>query len=368
MIAVHPYSRRYYLQDSPNDAELDALRRSLEKTWESLKNTNNANKIPANSKDAAYDAADCLTKALDEKIRKNPYTPNVFSIQLLLPSLDISNGPNLYDEVAAADFCVDLSKAIHERRALDNWYSHMKKVTHPHNVVIFVRDDTTVKSIERLLGARGKLATITSKLTEISPPADESMSQFYDDFSDASSSRIFSSFATNAPSFHVTSLFADRDISAGPDMTSDVLNCIANQSISEDVIIIISPASPPEMIAVRKIIQDYGNQKIILLFNEKMDPWPRELRSCEVIYSILPLIAFPTDDSRLVQTRTVDATSTSRKMKLVLLRNVNDWVLFIDADEEGFQVAASISAQATEKKGPSMEWIAKQVKEFIKKL
>ena len=369
---IHTSSRRY-LQDSPNQADIDALRKSLEKTWESLQNTSNSSlNIPANSKDAAIDAADSLMRELEKKILKNPYTPHVFSIQLLLPSLDITNGPNMYDDVAAVDFCIELSKAIQEKKALDTWYNHKKDVVRPHNMAIFVRDDPMVKSIERVLVARGKLATDTSKKAEISHPTADTMTEFYDDFSDASSSRLFQSniqsSADETSSFRLTSLFGDQRISNGPDMTNDVVQVISNHNVNEDIILIICPVSPAEMIAVRKMIQDYGDQKIILLFNEKLDPWPLELRSCEVIYSILPLIASSTDESRLMQTRTADTANSSRKMKLVLMRKVEDWELFIDVDGEGFQLAAAISAQATDKKGPSMEWIAKQVKDFIKKL
>jgi len=383
--SVHP-SNRLYLQDSSNEADIDALRKSLEKTWNALKNTSTDTHIPANAIDAANDAADSLARSLDKKMLKNPYTANIFLIQLLLPSLDITSGKNVYDEVATADFCIELSKAIHEKKALGAWYNHKKDTTRSHNVAIFVRDDKVVKSIEKILMARGKLdSTSTFKNAHTTNPITDTTShstQIYDDFYDATSSQIFD---FNTPSLNIvpssrfpnitshatvrlTSLFGDQRISNGPDMTNDIVKVISNQRISEDIILIICPTTPSEMIAVRKLIQDYGNKKIILLFNEKLDPWPRELNSCEVIYSILPLTASSTDESRPLRMKIDASDAPVRTMKLVLMRKVEDWELFIDVDGEGFQKAGAVSAQYTDKKGPSMEWIATQVKEYIKKL
>ena len=389
---------------SSNDDNLDDMRRLLEASW----NSDTMGAVPTNPEAAADAAATSLRSAMNNG-------ESLFFVDLLLPSYDITQGSNIYDDVLAVEFCIALSKALEEKSC------------------ILVRDEKTRNTVGRVLEARQRnrlekdeeevmgddhdeddddddeeeeedepedfadldSATPSSTKAGATLPQTDDVDAFreqlmakWDDLDavsekpDKSKNPDVPPEAKNtskppaktaaelvAPGFYrLASLFGDTKISTGADMMDQVIKAVAanGQPIDdEDTIIILSAVQKDEMIAVRSLAAKYKGKKNIVLVNCQLDPIPRELIRANTVYSILPLVAKP-----VVSEQNFFGSGNPQEDKappkiVVLRRYPKDWEVFVDADGNGFELVDIAKASQVGKKGPPMEWIARCIKRHM---
>jgi len=442
---------------SSSSRQVHAMRRALEESW----NAATMGPVPTTPKSAASTAADSIVSALRDRREKNMmYTRRIFLLDLALPSFDVTSGPNVYDDVAAVEFCTELAKCLKTSGTLfwgddNNGNGLMDTEGNERNsrIAILVKDEVIVRNVGRVLDAReGKKSdledtnkrqsenssihllrqeedeTILSK-SETTDASDithrTQVVDYYDDFAEftgdgsgtimnslssselspestlsindfrqqldttwlgssestkrvASSSQRSdmnqSSLAVSQPrAYRLGSMLGDAQISSGPDMMNDVVKAVGmfampkEYSNDEDAIIILSPVSQSEMIAVRSLVGKYGNSKTIIIVNCRLDPLPRELLMAETVYSILPLLARRTVMEGNMFGVSNEKTNQAPSPKVVLLRRYpRDWELYVDIhDGNGFELVGEAPAKMVSMTGPSMEWIAGSVKKHI---
>ena len=156
------------------------------------------------------------------------------------------------------------------------------------------------------------------------------------------------------------------DIASGPDMARSVIKVVSEQGLptdEEETLIVLSAATPAELVATRALVQKYQATKRIILVNSKFDPMPRELREAQTAYSILPLLARPKDDASVTGSSNADATVTPKVV--VMRRFPRDWEIFVDVTGKGFELATRIPPNQVGQQGPSMPAIAQAVQRFL---
>jgi hypothetical protein len=391
------------------ESSLDAMRRLLEGSW----NADSMGSVPSSPQAAANEAGGSLLSAKDRGHR-------LFMVDILLPSYDITQGFNLYDEVEAVNFCVALSKVLKGKTC------------------IIVRDDKTVRTVSRVLDARERDAMPSLDVDDDDDEEDEEDDNeeskldssddkeeeiLFDDFAEigtigdsrigdssksdvadfrkqlmsdwesdeepsieestskeekqqkknpkakkpkTSSSPVSSSGA--ARQYRLTSMLGDASIPRGADMFEKVVQAVAANAQpkeDEEIIIILSAASEEELIGVRSLVGKYQQSKTIVLVNSKLQPTPRELIKAETVYSLLPLIARPTTSETNIFADSKPKEDETAPPKIVVLRRYpRDWEVFIDLGS-GFELAATAKPGEVGKSGPSKEWIAGCVKRHL---
>lgn len=161
-LGYQPRSFRRFMADDEN---IDNLRSLLEASW----NTETMGCVPTNAESASDAAASALLSALDQD-----QTP-IFFVDILLPQYDITHGTNLYDEVLAVEFCMELAKKLKGDKS-----------------EIIVRDSKVLNVVNRIFDAREGSSDSTAKVVQKSPEKsttprieDEGNDiDFYDDFAD----------------------------------------------------------------------------------------------------------------------------------------------------------------------------------------
>ena len=93
-------SHNFQIFSSSND-ELESMRRLLESSW----NSDAMGEVPSDVNAGANEAYSAILSASDRGI-------NIFFVDLLLPSYDVTQGSNLYDEVLSVEYCIALSTAF----------------------------------------------------------------------------------------------------------------------------------------------------------------------------------------------------------------------------------------------------------------
>ena len=150
-------------------------------------------------------------------------------------------------------------------------------------------------------------------------------------------------------------------------MLDDVVKAVqtnAQPSEDEETIIILSPISREEMVAVRSLVAKYEGKKKIILVNSHLEPIPRELRQAETVYSVLPLVAnIRKSGVNIFASQNAEEEALPPKV-VVMRRYPRDWEVYVDIGH-GFELAGSAPAGSVDKKGPSIEWIAGSVKRFL---
>ena len=106
--------------------DLDDMRNMLESSW----NVESMGQVPSTPESAAEEAASSIIEARNDGIG------NICFVDLLLPQYDIQQGPNLYDEVEAVDFCRLLTDCLHTQS------------------VIYVKDEKSLKEVSKVIDAR----------------------------------------------------------------------------------------------------------------------------------------------------------------------------------------------------------------------
>jgi hypothetical protein len=388
------------LKSSYDDNPLDDMRKLLESSW----NADTMGAVPTNPEIAAIEAATCIKSA-----RENGQS--LVSVNLLLPSYDVLQGPNVYDHVLAVEFCIALSHALEDQAC------------------ILVRDGKTFNSISRVLEARerdlrleeelaeddvdddidvglydgfassgsiGDDETIEStKQDEESSPAGADVDVFREQLmarwdgpttggkSDAATARPIrdstsrdltpeSNKKENTKTFclekmyRLASLFGDAIISRGPDMVNQAVKAVSVNALpteDEETIIILSAVQNEEVVAVRSLAAKYKATKNIILVNCQFEPLPRELARAITVYSVLPLVAKPVIMERNAFGKLVE---NQEPPKVVVMRRYpKEWEVYVDANGGGFELADIARASQVGKKGPPMEWIAACVKRHL---
>ncbi|CAJ1961275.1 unnamed protein product [Cylindrotheca closterium] len=125
---------------NPNDNEeagnqnggkyaLNAMRMILQQSWD----TETMGEIPADANVGAKEAFETIQRAHADGV-------SVCFVDLLLPAYDIKQGPELYDEVMAVEYCIALSEFL------------------DGNTEILVKDDKVRNTVSRILEVREKEA------------------------------------------------------------------------------------------------------------------------------------------------------------------------------------------------------------------
>ena len=410
----HQLTRRVVLSSSPSSdnsqqddgrTNVDAMRSLLESSW----NVGTMGEVPTSPESAAEAASQSITASLEAQPNKR-----LLQVDIRLPSFDIRQGPNIYDDIQSVEFCCQLAENL--RR---NSNGSIGKA------LILVRDGSAVRSAARILDVKErKRQDEESMLNEDTidradgVPVDEdgeedstdvesggddidafrkqlSLTWGDDDGKESSSeepeidpseaaaaanrarrgreqlkpSVNFNPEATkDGRSYRLASWFADETISTGADMFTDAIEAVDTHGTmltSEDVLILLSPVSREDTVAVRRLISRYGNTKTIVLVNSALNPEPKEAFLSIPAYSITPLIAKPMQSESNFMSQKENAQEESPTKIIVLRRFPDDWQCYIDIDGSGFELVDSAPANTVGKLGPANDWIAACVKRHM---
>ena len=410
----HQLSRRVVLSSSPSSdnsqqddgrTNVDAMRSLLESSW----NVGTMGEVPTSPESAAEAASQSITASLEAQ----PNT-RLLQVDIRLPSFDIRQGPNIYDDIQSVEFCCQLAENL--RR---NSNGSIGKA------LILVRDGSAVRSAARILDVKErKRQDEESMLNEDTidraddVPVDEdgeedstddesggddidafrkqlSLTWGDDEEKESSSeeSEIDPSEAAAAAnrarrgreqlkpsvnfnpeatkdgrSYRLASWFADETISTGADMFTDAIEAVDTHGTmltTEDVLLLLSPVSREDTVAVRRLISRYGNTKTIVLVNSALNPEPKEAFLSIPAYSITPLIAKPMQNESNFMSQKENAQEESPTKIIVMRRFPDDWQCYIDIDGSGFELVDSAPANTVGKLGPANDWIAACVKRHM---
>lgn len=334
------------IDNEGDNNNLDNLRRILETCW----NTDTMGIVPTSADSAAESASISLIEAFNCKDISN----NIFFVDILLPQYDVKQGSKIYDEILVIEFCIALSRRLNGK------------------CNIIVRDEKTLNTVSRIFtareglnvtaGSRIQTETVSTKqsnlsdnddVTTISENASVTNVEFYDDFAefgligdrgsfepiainismDNEESIIYSTEDNNEKesnlkiSYRLSSMLGNSKISRGADMIDDVIAAVsanAQPTEDEETIMIVSAATPEEVIGIRGLVGKFKGKKNIILINCQIDNIPRELIGAQTVYSILPLIAQP---KRSMEPPTIKEQDSCKVV--VLRRYPRDWEVSI---------------------------------------
>lgn len=353
-----PITHYFLSKDDNYESQMQAMQTSLQQSW----NNTTMGLLPTFLPHAATTAADSILSAMQET------QGNLYTIQLALPYLEITNGP-VYDEAQMIEFGIELSRALNDKRSSGGILKQNKRVA------ILVRDEDVVQRVKPILESNGLESSAQEELDN----------EFYDDFADfqGMSDQILTSppplteTNNNHPIhslYRLSSLLGDNQFTSGGSAitTATTLHDDISKSISthamppslakdEDIILLLSPIDQVEFLGLQTLLMSQEESKTIILLNPK---FPVNLYSAQPVYSVLPLIA-----------RAVDNTNGAHNPKIVvLLRYPHPWQVFVDGQVEGdthgengggFELVETIERDKVGSMGPSPEWIATCVKSFM---
>ena len=349
-------------------------------------------RVPADPIAAAEEAFSSIleaaggTRSTDEdSIEEHDDMTGIFFVDLLLPSYDISQvveGVNLYDEVAAVEYCIALADCFKGKTE------------------ILVKDNNVVETVEKVLKARenqkkeqigiddgdfvfgnGSLNDDRKdKVGDQRIEIDSVLEQ--DDFRQ----KLLANWNNEAPpqdgidmaseaeeksekhsdeskSYRLASLFGVTKINQGPDMATSVIQAVRENALpakDEDNIIILSAVGKDEMIAVRGLVSKYASDKKIILVNCQFQPVPRELLTGETVYSVLPLTG-----KKIADDKNGNDEDEKPPPKIVVLRRYpKDWEIFVDVGI-GYELAGTLGVNGSNRRGLGMESIVKVVETHL---
>ena len=365
--------------------------------------------VPTSPESAAEAASRSILASLEAQPNKR-----LLQVDIRLPSFDIRQGPNIYDDIQSVEFCCQLAENL--RRNSGSNGSIGKSL-------ILVRDGSAVRSAARILEVKERKRQdeeSTSVLndetididsedgaedsTDVESGSDDidafrkqlSLTWGDDDEKESSSSEEpeidpseaaaaanrarrgreqlkpsvnFNPEATeDGRSYRLASWFADETISTGADMFTDAIEAVdahGTMLTTEDVLILLSPVSREDTVAVRRLISRYGNTKTIVLVNSALNPEPKEAFLSIPAYSITPLIAKPMQSESNFMSKKENAQEESPTKIIVMRRFPDDWQCYIDIDGSGFELVDSVPANTVGKFGPANDWISACVKRHM---
>jgi hypothetical protein len=389
---------------------VDTMRTMLESSWNTIK----MGRIPVDAEAAAKEAYLSIIRAAtgattvddcEDNIKEEDDTNIVgtFFVDLLLPSYDIKQvqkgQTNLYDEVAAVEYCISLANCFKGKTEIivrdDKTLQTVTKVLdarernknimmkednnvdvkideedHDGNDVkdddendksvgddLFVGEETTTTT-NNMDSYRQKLISNWDEQDPITTSEDGPKSKSEDSTIETSSA---SSSSSSNKSYRLASLFGNVRIDQGPDMATRIIQALRNNALAkddEDNIIILSAIGKDEMVAVRALVTKYGNEKKIILVNCQFQPTPRELLSAETVYSVLPLMA--RKNMKNDNNNNNNNNNTIPPKVVCLRRYPKNWEIFVDVGN-GYELAETVPINGSNKRGLSMEFIARGV-------
>jgi hypothetical protein len=373
---------------------LDVMRSILESSW----NSATMGSVPTTPDSAAEAAALAVSQAMEDSENNS----GIYLVDILLPSMDVSQ-QEVYDGLSAVEFCIALSRTLHRIRSSD--HNDNNKNNQPQSA-IFMNNNAMLQSIKSQLEIKQQKEADTINTNNNNIDTSSTIFQLedknedfeddeivaFDDFSDFEGINSLSLYDESEDHdmpttelnqnenenkyqepFRLGSLFGDATIRRGPKMMNQVFEALDKNVVmepNENVLILLSPTTQEEMIAVRSLVTKYNtssgsNKKVIIIINNKLNPTPRELLLADTVYSMLPLIARASSSTPQQVKDTQPAPP-----KIVLMRRYpNDWQVFIDSnnsgEKSGFQLAGSTPAHSVGKRGPSMDFIADCVKRYM---
>ena len=388
--------------DGNNNDAVNNMRQFLESAW----NKESMGEVPSSPESAAAAAAVAIRNA--QQNRNNNNNNNASSktlmVDILLPQYDASQGDKVYDQVLAVEFCIALANQLETKSS------------------IVVRDNQTIQTVRRILDKREEMvAKLEAQQVEVRDDQEEQVEDTGNDANnedddknesiedadttsdmvDASQSEIDSFRAklsaewnkdddsrpiekpiepkeskptsTPRPKFTPTKklyrlcgMLGDAiGMRAGPDMQRSVVEAVKENALpndDEETMIILSAASPQELVGIRALVGKYQSTKNVILVNCMVKPLPRELVGAQTVYSILPLVAKPTSNP----SSNTNASASPPARVVVMRRFPRDWEVFVDDSGAGFELAATAPVSSAGQKGPTLEWVINAVQRYLK--
>lgn len=377
-------SRRFSSSDNNNnknddnnshneDDRMQQLRTLLEASW----NQSLMGIIPTTPLAAAHEISQGI---LSSSSRHG----GVSIIDLQLPSLDLRQGTRWYDAVLAADVAhLLVERLFQQQQQRDDDESDGTT----SNALLLVRDEATVRTIERVWDTRTVSSTEDEQEEE---EEEESTTIVYDDFADfgfkesiavaekessrtssSSSSELVDVQPQQTPNvdrrrIQLKSLFGDALVSEGADMEDKVIRALQANVVTHlkqvealnkgtvDTIVMIAPITRPEVMAIRALVRTYSKNKRIILINPHFaKPRPMELQYAQTVYSLRPFLVRSKD-------------SQERLTKIVVLKRQQEWELFLSNSANGqFERMAVNLPEGDAMDGPSMKWVAACAQQYL---
>jgi len=125
------FSNSRLFSSDPSSENVDMMRQLLEASW----NVDSMGIVPSTPESAAEAAATAIENARDNN------NMNMLLIDLLLPTYDITEGENLYDEVLAAEFCISLANAIKQESDIGK-------------TAVLVKNGKSLRTVDRVLNMK----------------------------------------------------------------------------------------------------------------------------------------------------------------------------------------------------------------------
>lgn len=333
-------------------------------------------------------------------------------VNILLPSYDITQGEQYYDEILAAQFCISLSQCLQDLLALSSCtilLRNGKAERFARRVLMTTSDESktpdihqednnndtdfdgigdTVDETERFRQQLLRLEASTAwkgddnvetyNNDNIKPQTSTEAAAEQEQERDHNDKGKLEANGTRKRAYvQLSSLLGDEAISKGTDMADDVIQAVtdrfresASHASKDEAIIILSSFSPEDMVAVRRVMQLYeGSDTLFVLVNCKLNPIPRELLRSEVVYSLLPLtVRERASQSTLMNKRQQNQENDyDNTIKVIVLRRYpQGWEIFIDRNGSGFTLASTVNVNPMERNGPTMDRIAALVEHYLK--
>jgi len=414
---------------SPNDAannadgddsgrtNVDTMRSLLESSW----NAGTMGEVPTSPESAARAASHSIAASLAAQPRCR-----LLQVDIRLPSFDVRRGPNVYDDVQSVEFCCQLAENL--RRDSNGSVGKALILLRDGNAVRSAARILDVKERRRKEDQEGSSDVSNTDATsdtvdedDVELDGDDELPEISDDDGDdrddgidafrkqlsltwggddgqesngeegggepqidpseaaAAANRARRGREELQPSvnfnpeetedgYRLASWFSDENISTGGDMFTDAIEAVdahGTMLTSEDVLILLSPVSREDTVAVRRLISRYGGAKTIVLVNSALDPEPKEAFLSIPAYSITPLLAKPMQsEGNFMSQKDIAEEETPTKI-IILRRFPDDWQCYVDVDGSGFELVDSAPANTVPKQGPDNEWIAGCVKRHM---
>ena len=378
----------------------DTLGSILESSW----NQPSMGTVPTTPINAAIAATDCMSNAMSTK------NYNVMMIDLRLPSYVILEGQRFYDTMAVYNFGVELATRMQNRGLV-------------RKSLILVRNGMVCEEIERVINRQQQLGAerlVTSskkiydddhendndyddeednllrKWTKEQEPTEKLMSSWEssslstnseneNSSIDLTSSSVRKVIIDDTNSSHRLWSMVGNDIKNNIGRSSlDAFNYIiaavdinARLQTDEDALIILSPYDTTDIVALRRILSQYGSTHTIVIVKSRFDTDPSELDNAVLVYGMLPLVATTSrssrknDDYSVVERR--ESTTTPGLRAVIMKRYPKDWTVYVDINGDGFVKAKNdgrgdVGWGMTTKRFPPPEWIAQRVQAHVEGL
>jgi len=276
-------------------------------------------------------------------------------VNILLPSYDITQGEQYYDEILAAQFCISLSQCLQDLLALSS-------------CTILLRNGKAERFARRVL-----MTTSDESKTPDIHQEDNNNDTDFDGIGDT---------VDETERFRQQLLRLETSTAWKGDNNVETYNndnikpqtsteAAAEQEQERDH----NDKGKLEANGTRKrayvqLMQLYeGSDTLFVLVNCKLNPIPRELLRSEVVYSLLPLtVRERASQSTLMNKRQQNQENDyDNTIKVIVLRRYpQGWEIFIDRNGSGFTLASTVNVNPMERNGPTMDRIAALVEHYLK--